>query len=85
MTVVDNKKNERPPRRKPLWPWLLLLIMTLLAIYAWDRATELFNDFSRNMPAAVIELFEDLLREDHRNVRPSPGVDVSVPVNRLIL
>ena len=78
--MVDNNDIKgRPPRKKPLWPWLLLLILTLAAIYSWNRATELFDDFSRNMPAAIIDLFNDILR-DHGRDRPyGPGVDVVVP------
>jgi hypothetical protein len=68
-----------PPPRKPLWPWLLLLVLTLAAIYSWNRATELFDDVSRNMPAVIIDLFNDILR-DHGWDRPSgPGLDVVIP------
>ncbi|WP_320195219.1 hypothetical protein RMR10_007590 [Agrobacterium rosae] len=77
MTVDDNIKD-RPPRKKPLWPWLLLLVLTLAAIYSWNKATELFDDFSRDMPAAVIELFNDLLRNRHDNQREGPALNVVI-------
>ncbi|WP_233123234.1 MULTISPECIES: hypothetical protein [Agrobacterium] len=80
MSTVDNnqRRDRPPPRKKPIWPWLLLLVLTLLGIYAWNRAHELFDEFSRNMPTAIIELFEDLLKENHES-RPAPGLDVSAP------
>ncbi|SCX34810.1 hypothetical protein DSM25559_4641 [Agrobacterium rosae] len=77
MTVDDNIKD-RPPRKKPLWPWLLLLVLTLAAIYSWNRATELFDDFSRDMPAAVIELFNDLLRDHNDGQRVGPALNVVI-------
>lgn len=78
-TVNDNNGGDRPPRKKPLWPWLLLLVLTLLGIYAWNRTTELFDEFSRNMPAALIELFEDLLDANRHRTRPAPQLDVASP------
>ncbi|WP_245445377.1 hypothetical protein [Agrobacterium rosae] len=77
MTVDDDIKD-RPPGKKPLWPWLLLLVLALAAIYSWNRATELFDDFSRDMPAAVIELFNDLLRDHHDGQRVGPALDVVI-------
>lgn len=74
MTDNGNVGNER--RRKPLWPWLLLLVLTLMAIYSWNRANEIFNDFSRTLPPAIIELFRDLLN-NHDASRPRLDVNVS--------
>lgn len=79
-TAGNEKRAGNPPPRKSIWPWLLLLVLTLGAIYTWNRATELFDDFSRNMPEAVIELFQDLLNDGNRERRPAPGLDVAVPV-----
>ena len=78
MSDMIDKNGERHSRRKPIWPWLLLLVLTLLAIYAWDRANVLFDDFSRNMPAAVIELFEDLLNQYPRVSHSGSTVEVEV-------
>jgi 4-amino-4-deoxy-L-arabinose transferase-like glycosyltransferase len=79
MSLESDHKHQLP-RRKSLWPWLLLLILTLLAIYSWNRATELWDDFSRNMPTAIIELFNGLLNEHRRDERTGPKLDVMVPV-----
>lgn len=78
MSDMIDKNGERHSRRKPIWPWLLLLVLTLLAIYAWDRANDLFDDFSRNMPAAVIELFEDLFNQYQRDSHSGHAVEVQV-------
>ncbi|XUY28067.1 hypothetical protein RMR21_006920 [Agrobacterium sp. rho-8.1] len=76
--TTDQNLDNRPPRKKPLWPWLLLLILTLAAIYSWNRASELFEEFSRNMPSEIIELFRDLLKEHQDDGRTAPKLDVSV-------
>ncbi|MBD8689334.1 hypothetical protein RHIZ_06380 [Rhizobium skierniewicense] len=78
MSDMIDKNGERHSRRKPIWPWLLLLVLTLLAIYAWDRANDLFDEFSRNMPAAVIELFEDLFNQYPRDSHSGHAVEVEV-------
>lgn len=83
MTIEESVKD-RPPRRKPIWPWLLLLILTLMAIYSWNRASEIFDDFSRNMPPAIIDLFRDLLNDHNDHGRVGPRVDVAVPVQLLL-
>lgn len=80
MTPDPNVEN-RQPRKKPLWPWLLLLILTLVAIYSWNRATELFNEFSHTMPAEIIELFKDFLNEHPRDERVGPRLDIAVPTS----
>ncbi len=80
----DPTVENRPPRKKPLWPWLLLLILTLLAIYSWNRATELFDELSRTMPAEIIELFKDLLNEHSRDERVGPRLDVVLPTSTLL-
>lgn len=78
MSDMIDKNGERHSRRKPIWPWLLLLVLTLLAIYAWDRANDFFDDFSRNMPAAVIDLFQDLLNQHPRDSHSGNTVEVEV-------
>jgi len=55
-----------------MWPWIVLLVLTLCAIYSYNRATEIIAELSDTLPPAIIDLFEDLLRYDgHR-----PGIDV---------
>lgn len=78
MTDVIDKKGEGHSRRKPIWPWLFLLALTLLTIHTWDRATDLFEDFSRNMPTVVIELFQDLLNQSQRDGKSVGTMDIDV-------
>ena len=74
-----------PPRqtRKPLWPWLLLLALTLMAIYSYNRIFEITEDVMRDMSPAIIEMFRDLL-DGSRDQPGGPGIDVRVePVRPL--
>ena len=73
MTIDQSPKNASgPPRKKPLWPWIVLLVLTLCAIYSYNRATAIIAELSDALPPAIIDLFEDLLR--HGGQRP--GIDV---------
>ncbi len=74
MTIENG--NNPPPRRKPLWPWLLLLVLTLCAIYSYNRASEFMDEFMRDMPDEIIRLFNDLLQSDRGR---RGGLEVSVP------
>lgn len=78
MSVSDDRKIEQRPR-KPLWPWLLLLILTICAIYSYNRTAEIFRDIERNMPAAVMDLFYDLLQGGERPGQRGIEVEVTPP------
>lgn len=80
MSIPEDRKDQRP-RRKPLWPWLLLLVLTICAIYSYNRASEIVRDIERNMPAAIIDLFHDLLRSGQGSDRSSPHIDAVQSVN----
>ena len=69
---LDAQSEKREPPRKPLWPWLLLLVLTLLAIYGYHWFTQMVDEMIVNMPTAIVELLEQLLGEESRRDRPSP-------------
>ncbi len=69
--TVPQHTNGPPQRRKPLWPWLLLLVLTLCAIYSYNRANEIILELSETLPPALLDLFEDILRGNGR--RPGEG------------
>jgi hypothetical protein len=35
-TIDEFDKPEAAPKKKPLWPWLVLLVVTLVLIYAYS-------------------------------------------------
>lgn len=69
--TVPQHTNGQPRRRKSLWPWLLLLVLTLCAIYSYNRANEIILELSETLPPALLDLFEDILRGNGR--RPGEG------------
>ncbi|MDS7597023.1 hypothetical protein [Agrobacterium tumefaciens] len=72
MAIEQGPPDPGQPRKKPLWPWIVLLVLTLCAIYSYNRATEIIAEISDVLPPAIIDLFQDILRDDgHR-----PGIDV---------
>lgn len=74
MSIEDDRRPS-PPRRKPLWPWLLLLVLTLCAIYSYNKVSEIADDMIRNMPDALIDLFHDLLDSERRH---NDGIRVDI-------
>jgi hypothetical protein len=79
MSMPEDRTDHRPSRR-PLWPWLLLLVLTICAIYSYNRASEILRDIERNMPAAL-DLFNDLLRNGQGPDRSGPHIDAVQPVS----
>ena len=69
---LDTQTEKGKPPRKPLWPWLLLLVLTLLAIYWYHWFTQMVDDLIVNMPTAIVELLDQLLGEEARRERPAP-------------
>ncbi|MEJ8311151.1 hypothetical protein [Agrobacterium larrymoorei] len=69
---LDAHTEKREPPRKPLWPWLLLLVLTLLTIYSYHWFTQMVDNLIDDMPAAIVELLDQLFGEEARRVRPAP-------------
>jgi hypothetical protein len=76
MLPPEAEDKTGPAPRKSIWPWLLLLIVVLLVIYGYDRATELFAEFERNMPQAIIDLLNAILND----VGIRPGAPDGIPI-----
>lgn len=74
--TLPQQQNGAPQRRKPIWPWIVLLVLTLSAIYSYNRASEIIAEFSDNLPPALLNLFEDILRGDGRHGNGGPGIGV---------
>ncbi|MFK3692709.1 hypothetical protein ACI2J4_20870 [Agrobacterium tumefaciens] len=68
--------NGAPQRRKPLWPWILLLVLTLCAIYSYNRAGEIIAELSDTLPPALLDLFYDILRGEGGAGHGRPSIDV---------
>lgn len=48
-------EGEKPtPKRKPIWPWLVLLVLTLATIFIYERVSEMIDQVMRD--------FNDLVR-----------------------
>ncbi len=48
MTVVNPVEGGKPPpKRKPIWPWLVVLALTLAAIYAHHRISLMMDDLAQ--------------------------------------
>jgi hypothetical protein len=43
--LSQNKKLSQ--KGKPLWPWIVVLILTLIAIYAYQQALEMVDDLEQ--------------------------------------
>lgn len=69
---LDMRTDKNEPPRKPLWPWLLLLVLTLLAIYSYHWFNRMVDDLIVNMPSAVVELLDQLLGYEARREQPHP-------------
>lgn len=61
--TLPQQPNGAPQRRKPIWPWIVLLVLTLCAIYSYNRANEIIAELSDTLPPALLNLFEDILRK----------------------
>lgn len=48
MTIPQRDNNAKPlqKRKRPLWPWLVLLVLTLMAIYAHQQISMMIEDFT---------------------------------------
>lgn len=68
----DTHMEKREPPRKPLWPWLLLLVLTLLAIYWYNWFNQMIDDLIVNMPGAIVDLLDQLLSDEYRRERSQP-------------
>lgn len=83
---MNSPENDTPPARRPIWPWIVLLLMTLWAIYAWNRVMDTVDEVLRQIPPGIIELFGDFLRDGQvpeRHGRPGDivysGTDIRDP------
>ncbi|MBO0125286.1 hypothetical protein [Agrobacterium sp. OT33] len=74
--TLPQQPNGEPQRRKPIWPWILLLVLTLCAIYSYNRANEIIAELSDTLPRALLNLFEDILRDGGRHGDGGPGIGV---------
>lgn len=80
--TLPQQPNGAPQRRKPIWPWIVLLVLTLCAIYSYNRANEIIAELSDTLPPALLNLFEDILRgrparpwrAQHRRLSETPAV-----------
>lgn len=74
--TLPQQQSGGPQRRKPIWPWIVLLVLTLSAIYSYNRASEIIAEFSDTLPLTLLNLFEDILRGDGRHGNGGPGIGV---------
>ncbi|KXG87447.1 hypothetical protein ATO67_19265 [Agrobacterium bohemicum] len=51
-----NKIENKPRRKRPIWPWLVLLAFTLFAIYAYLQITSALDDMMRTW-RDLVQLF----------------------------
>jgi hypothetical protein len=58
MSVSNPIEGDKPPpKRKPIWPWLVILVLALVAIYTHHRISVIINDL-----AQIARDFVQLLR-----------------------
>lgn len=53
---------QQPKRRKPLWPWVLLLVLTLCAIYTYNQVTLIIDTIRYQVPPEFLDILEWILR-----------------------
>ncbi len=51
---LDEKDQHATQPKRPIWPWLLLAALTLLAIYAYSEVTSMIDD--------TVRLWNDLVQ-----------------------
>ncbi|EGP57100.1 hypothetical protein Agau_C201268 [Agrobacterium tumefaciens F2] len=54
----------------------MLLVLTLCAIYSYNRANEIIAELSDTLPPAVLNLFEDILKGGGRHGDGGPSIGV---------
>ena len=74
--TIPQQPNGTPQRRKPIWPWIVLLVLTLCAIYSYNRANDIIAELSDTLPPALLNLFEDILRGSGRHGDGGPSIGV---------
>ena len=52
----DEKHETKPAGRRPLWPWLLLGLFTLLAIHLYMEVNTMMDDLARTW-SDLVQLF----------------------------
>lgn len=70
------QRNQTPPtrRRKPLWPWVVLLVLTLCAIYTYTQVTQIIETIRHEVPPEIWDIIEWMLRQS--GVIPDNGRQV---------
>ncbi|WP_077104187.1 hypothetical protein [Agrobacterium sp. DSM 25558] len=56
MNGQEDPSGEKQRRGRAFWPWLVLLAVTLLAIYAYGQAVEAWGDMVRTW-RDLVQLF----------------------------
>ncbi len=47
MSVSNPAEGDKPPpKRRPIWPWLVMLVLVLAAIYAHHRISLMIDDLA---------------------------------------
>ncbi|TNM62606.1 hypothetical protein [Aliirhizobium smilacinae] len=61
MNVSDPVESDKPPpKRRPIWPWLVMLVLTLAAIYAHYRISLMIDDLAQ-MARDFVQLLQWIL------------------------
>lgn len=48
MSVGNPVEGDKPPpKRKPIWPWLVALVLTLAIIYAYHQISLMMDDLAQ--------------------------------------
>lgn len=72
-TQPDIDHNQKPTPKKSVWPWLLLLVLTVAAIYSYDRASVFLAHVESNLPDIVIDMLGYLFDELGLDRQPPGG------------